>query len=736
MTTRMVIISSGVCRFRKKHVSTGAPPFTNIHTALRCTFLVALHHGVQLTPEELNTANGTDDLGAILKLLNSASIKAKALHKRRWEDVAALGTAYPALARMKEGNWVIVIYATTDAQGQAVITILDPVRDQGPRLYQKQEFLDEWAGTLIVAKRVYTLTDESQPFGFRWFMPEIIRHAAYFRGVATAAVMSTLISFSIPLLFQVLLDKVISHQNYNTLYVLLLVFVIIVIFDCCFMYVRQRLMLFASIKIDARLSSRTFQHLLSLPLPFFEKNTAGVLSRHMQQTEKLRQFLTGRLFQVLLDAATLPLLLVGLFIYSAELTSLVLLFSLMMAAVIGFMVPTFRRVLNQLYQAEGARQAHLVETIHGMRTVKSLALEPERQKTWDSRLAFSAQCLGEVGRIGALGSMLTSGLEKLMMVTVLTLGVTEVFDGTLTIGSLVAFNMLAGRVTGPLVQIVALINEYQEAALSVRMLGTVMNTPPERGSGERLSLPPITGAMEFQDVTFTYDGAAMPALNRVSFKVEEGQIIGIVGRSGSGKTTITRMIQGIHTPQSGLIRLNGTDIRHIDLSHLRRSTGVVLQDNMLFRGTIRENIAVSRPTASLQEVLEAARMAGADEFIDRLPRSYDTMVEENATNFSGGQRQRIAIARALLTHPRLLIFDEATSALDPESEAIVQENLTEIARGRTMVVVSHRLSSLVRADAILVLEHGSIVDFAPHSVLVGRCDVYRHLWQQQTQYLQ
>jgi len=300
---------------------------------------------------------------------------------------------------------------------------------------------------------------------------------------------------------------------------------------------------------------------------------------------------------------------------------------------------------------------------------------------------------------------------------------------------LVAFNMLSGRVTGPLVQIVSLINEYQQVELSVKMLGKVMDHAPERDPNQRGIRPLITGKLELENVTFRYHGASTPALDHLSFAVEEGQMIGVVGRSGSGKTTITRLIQGIHAPQEGLIRLNGTDLRHIDLSHLRRSIGVVLQDNILFRGSIRDNIAAGKPDASLHEVMEAARLAGADEFIDRLPMSYETLVEESASNFSGGQRQRIAIARALLLRPRLLLFDEATSALDPESEAIVQHNLADIARGRTMIIVSHRLSSLVKSDAILVLDRGKVIDFAPHATLLERCEIYSHLWEQQMGHL-
>jgi len=262
-----------------------------------------------------------------------------------------------------------------------------------------------------------------------------------------------------------------------------------------------------------------------------------------------------------------------------------------------------------------------------------------------------------------------------------------------------------------------------------------MDHAPERAPDAKTISPDITGALEFDEVSFRYPDAASVSLDRVSFSIEEGEVVGVVGRSGSGKTTLIRLIQGIQSAQTGLIRLNGTDIRHIDLGHLRRNVGVVLQDSFLFRGTIRDNIAASKPHAKLEDIVEAARLAGADEFIERLPLGYETMIAEGAVNFSGGQRQRLSIARALLTRPRLLIFDEATSALDPESEAILQANLKEIARGRTMIVVSHRLSSLVQSDRILVLGRGHVEDFAPHAVLLQRCESYRSLWQQQIQHV-
>ncbi|MDQ1077739.1 peptidase domain-containing ABC transporter [Pseudoroseomonas cervicalis] len=706
-------------------------------TALRCLFLLAMHHGRPLAAEDMPQPVAGDMSRALLQGLRKVGLEGRVLARCRFDKAAGLGTAYPALARRPDGSWFILINMVPAAEGGLLVALLDPRAEQeGVTLVSRERFEAQWDGTLLLCRPSRALTEENQPFGFRWFIPEILRHRSLFQGVAMAAIMANLISFAIPLLFQVLIDKVIAHHSYRSLGAIVAIFLLLVLFDGLFGYARQRLMLLASNKIDARLSSRTFRHLLGLPLHFFESNTAGVLARHLQQTEKLRHFLTGRLFQTLLDAAALPVLILLLCLYSGVLTAVVLGFSIAIAIVIGAMVPSFRGRLDRLYATEGARQAYLVETLHSIRAVKSLVLEPARERAWDDRLAEAMRQHAAVGRIGAAGNVLTTGLEKMMQIAVLGTGALLVFDGQLSIGALVAFNMLSGRVTGPLVQIVALINEYQEAALSVQMMGTVMNTPPERQGQDRRARPPIAGALDFQKVGFRYPGAALPALQDVSFSVAQGQVLGVVGRSGSGKTTLTRLIQAIHLPQEGLIQLDGMDLRQIELSHLRRHVGVVLQDNLLFRGSIRDNIAAARPDASLEEVVQAARLAGADEFIARLPLSYDTLVEENAANFSGGQRQRLAIARALITRPPLLIFDEATSALDPESEAIIQRNLAEIARGRTMVIVSHRLASLVMADAILVLDQGRVVDCAPHAVLLERCEIYRHLWQQQTHFLQ
>ena len=718
-------------------VNISASPQMAPHLAsLRALFLVALHNGVEIPPEALTRYDGEDLLRFMFAVMREVELRGKLLQNQSWKRIVGLGTACPVLAEMKGGYWVIIASAHPQPDGECLLAVLDPrIEGAGLALLGRANFEGDWTGRLILCKKSFRLTDETRPFGFTWFIPEILRNKKYLRDVAAAAMMSNLLSFATPLFLNVMIDKVIPHKSYNTLLAVVLAYLACTGFDAVFNFLRQNLMAIAGNRIDARLAERTFQHLLRLPMNFFETTPAGVLLRNMQQTEGIRHFLTGSLFQTLLDVSGLPLLLIGLSLYSGTLTMVVLVFALLIASFIGLLIPVVRRQLERLYEAEAGRQANLVETIHGMRAVKSLGLEKLRKAAWDSKVALSVRRRMSSAQVGIVCVVVVQALQGMMQLAILSVGAMQIFDGAMTVGVLIAFNMLSGRVTQPLVQIVQLINEFQQTALSVRMLARVMDHPPERPASQRGIKSHITGQMEVSDITFTYEGSVSPALDRVSFKVEAGQMIGVVGRSGSGKTTITRLLQGIQTAQQGLIKLDGTDIRHIDLAHLRRNIGVVLQDNILFRGTIRENIAAARPDAPLNEVMEAARLAGAEEFIERLPLSYETVVEESATNYSGGQRQRIAIARALLPKPQLLIFDEATSALDPESEAIVQANLESIARGRTTIIVSHRLSSLVQADMILVLERGKVMDFAPHAVLLERCDTYRQLWDTQTRHL-
>lgn len=712
------------------------------HTVVQCLTAVAQHHGLQINPERLideyalKAEEPADS--QILRMAADIGLKAKVGHLS-WQGLAAQQGVFPLLARLANGNAVIVVGLRQDEQndGQPMrVAILDPLEEQaGILLLTEAQFTTQWKGQVVFLKRTHALTDMNQPFSLRWFIPEIWKQKAAFRDIAIAAVAMHILALSSPVFFQLVIDKVLVHQSISTLWVLGVGVVMALLFDAGFGYLRQILTLAATNKIDIRLTRRTFSHLLSLPIDYFETTTAGVITRHMQQLEKIRNFLTGRLFFTGLDCVALVIFLPILFSYSVKLAMIVLAFALLIMCVVAAMVPVFQRRLNELYAAEGRRQAMLVETIHGMRTVKALAIEPAQRRVWDQRSAESIMMHFKVGQISIAGNAITDFLGKLLPVIIIVIGAQDVFEQTLTVGALIAFQMISGRVVAPLIAIVGLVNEYQETALSVRMLGEVMNRPPEGRTGAGGLRPQLQGEISFDNVTFRYPGAAQTALDRASFTIAAGQVVGIVGRSGSGKTTLTKLIQGLYPVQEGLVRFDGLDAREIELPHLRRQVGVVLQENFLFRGSVRENICATKPDASFEEIVAAAQASGADEFIERLPQGYDTLLEENASNLSGGQKQRLSIARSLLAKPRILILDEAASALDPESEAIFINNLSKIAVGRTVVMISHRLSTLVNADRILVMQHGRLMDSGRHEELLTRCSTYQQLWNQQTSHL-
>lgn len=701
------------------------------HTAIHCLVAVAGHHGLPATVQRLlhdyalpAAEPSTDNL---LNMARKLGLKAKST-RLDWQKLTRLQGVYPALARLTNGNTVVV----AGAKGDEAVAVFDPLSNvSGMFLIPRDRFVAVWDGEVVLLKRVYSLTDPNQPFGLGWFVPEIMRQWTSFRDVAVAAITLMVLALATPIFFQLVIDKVLVHHSQSTLTVLTIGIGIVLLFEAAFSFLRQYLLLFATNKIDIRLSSRTFSHLLSLPIDYFEATSAGVTVRHLQQVEKIRQFLTGKLFLTLLDACALLVFIPVLTFYSAKLTAITLLFAAAIAGVIFSLLGPFRRRLRELYLAEAERQAMLVETIHGMRTVKAATIEPLKRKQWDQKAAQAVQMHFRVGQISVTAQTLVHFLEKVMMVAVIAVGANDVFSQAMTVGALVAFNMLSGRVVTPLVQIVSLVQEYQETAMSVQMLATVMNHPTERQSQSVGLTPVLNGRIEFDKVTFRYPGSTSPAIDRLSLHIPPGGVLGVVGRSGSGKTTLTRLIQGLYPIQEGVVRMNGVDLREIDLPHLRHHIGVVLQDNFLFRGTVRDNIAVSKPDATLNEIAEAAMMAGAVEFIERLPQGYDTPLEENGSNLSGGQRQRLAIARALLTKPPILILDEATSSLDPESEVIVMNNLARIAAGRTVIIVSHRLATLTRCQGIAVLENGRILALAPHATLLEQCQPYKQLWQAQ-----
>ncbi len=708
------------------------------HTSLKCLALVGRHHGVDISVDRLIHDYSLEETEpSVRRLLRMASDHGFKVKPTRisWKQLERMGHAYPVMARLKNGNYVILVgmreAEQEDGKIKQELAVFDPLADRNDFLFlPRKDFEKSWNGDVILAKRKFSLFDAEQPFSLRWFIPEMARQWTSFVDVIVAAIFIYALALVVPLFFQIVIDKVLVNNASNTLRVIAIGITIALLFDALLNYLRSYLLLHATSKIDVRVSTRTFAHMLALPMDYFERITAGVLTKHMQQASRIREFLTGQLFLTLLDSAALLIFLPILWFYSVKLLLIVLLFSSLLGITIGVLLGPYRRRLEALYMAEGERQAMLVETIHGAQTVKALSMEPVQRKKWDDRSAQAVAMHYRVGKISITATTISKFLEKLMTVAIVYFGAELVFSKEITVGALVAFNMISGRVSGPLVQLVSLIHSYQETALSVRMLGEVMNRPAESGLGHGLR-PPVQGKIEFENVTFQYNATSPPALDGVSLTIQAGKIIGIVGRSGCGKTTMTRLIQGMYRIQTGLIRVDGLDMRELDISHLRQNIGIVLQDNFLFRGTVRENIGMARSNASFPEIVHASKLAGADEFVERMPQSYDTMLEENGSNLSGGQKQRLAIARALLTNPRILIFDEATSSLDPESEAIIQANLRKIAKGRTVIIVSHRLSTLTGSDSIIVLERGRIERIGNHRDLLDNSKVYQELWYQQ-----
>lgn len=714
-----------------------APP---AHSALRCLVKVAAHHGVTVSVQQLvhehALPNAEPAMADVLRMARSLGLQAAA-KRLSWNRLRGLGRVFPLLVRINTGNMAILVGLRPRDDGSGVDpVVVDPLCNH-PDLHipiPEAQFVAAWTGETIFIKKRYAVDDEDRPFGLSWFIPELWRQRRSFAEVGLAALALLGLGLLTPVFFQLVIDKVLVHYSYATLIVLTVGVAAATLFEAVFGFLRRHLLLGATNTIDIRLVTRTFSHLLALPIDYFERTSAGVTVQHMQQAEKIRQFLTGRLFLTVLDSAAIVLFLPILLLYSAQLTLIVLTCAGLMGAVIYALMPAFQRRLQELYRAEGARKAMLVECIQGARTIKAAAIEPVQRKKWNQAAAAVVLTQFQVGRISNAAQAVTQCLQQLTTIAVIAWGAQMVFEQGLTVGALVAFQMLAGRVINPLVQIVSLIHEYQETALSVDMLGQVMRQPPERPAGYRGLTRDIVGGVAFDGVSFWYDPQGAPAVHDVSFTIAAGTTVGVVGRSGSGKTTLTKLLQGFYTVQRGVVRIDNRDIREIDLAHLRQSIGVVLQENFLFRGSVRDNIAVTKPAADFDDIVQAAERAGAAEFIEKLPQGYDTLLEENAANLSGGQRQRLAIARALLPQPRILIFDEATSALDPESEAIIMDNLADIAAGRTVILVSHRLSMLVNCDAIIVMDDGEIDKIGRHDQLLRDCTVYRDLWRKQNRH--
>jgi subfamily B ATP-binding cassette protein HlyB/CyaB len=714
----------------------GGPGGGPIHPRLLAMMMASRYYGLELDPSEFRPAIGetVPTAAALSQWAQTAGMWSRAL-RLRWRHLFNVTGAGPVVLLFKDGSAGLLSGASAPNK---VVFIRDPRAPEAdpPVAVDEMRLAEVWSGDAVLLRAERTQTEADPPFSMRYLVSIVASEGRNLRDLLLASFTISVLTIVPPLLTMQVADRVIAHHSYSTLFLLSTILGIMVAYETLLGFARRLIILIVGVRTDAKLNLHVFSRLIRLPLDYFERHPAGETMYRIGQVNQVRQFITGKLMTTILDMLTLAVLLPLLFYLNATLAWVVLVCATSIMLIILAYLRPIRNVFAKVMRAETQKNAVLGETIFGIKTVKSLALEPARKQLWDESVAEVGKWRIAMGRLANWPQTLVTPIERFMWMGVILLfaymALTEGSDAQL--GTMFAFMMLSQRVSQPLVSLAKLVEEWEEVGGSMAQAAEVLNRPLEDAATHGLR-PKFAGTVGFEDVTFTYPGTKLPALDRISFSVPAGTMLGIVGRSGSGKSTITRLLQGITREYSGFLKIDGADLREINLRHLRSSFGVVLQENFLFRGTIRENILAGRPGLTLDDAIRAARLAGAEEFIERMPNGYETYIEEGSPNLSGGQRQRLAIARALITDPRILILDEATSALDPESEALVNANLLRIARGRTMFIVSHRLSSLVNCDQILVLERGRVMDIGPHSELLDRCSVYRTLWDQQNRHL-
>ncbi|TYC61683.1 type I secretion system permease/ATPase [Zoogloea oleivorans] len=691
------------------------PPPSHIDSGLACLVMLARFHGIAADPDQLaheHAAQGPFGRTEILLAAKALGLQAKIVKT--------------AIDRLAKTPLPAIVIGTPDGEGDAFFILARVDGEQAliqspstgrPETLSLTDLQSRGSGELILFTSRASLAGEMSKFDFTWFIPAIVKYRRLLGEVLFVSFVLQFFALVTPLFFQVVMDKVLVHRGFTTLDVIAVGLTVVVLFEVGLTALRSYVFAHTTSRIDVELGARLFRHLLNLPLAYFQARRVGDSVARVRELENIRAFLTGNAITLVLDLLFSVVFIAVMLYYSGWLTLIVVL-SLLCYMILSFgFTPLLRARLHEKFNRGAENQAFLVETISGIDTVKAMAVEPHWTRKWDKQLAAYISSSFRTANISTLANSGVSLVSKLVTIATMYAGARLVIDGQLTVGQLIAFNMLAGQVSQPVMRLAQLWTDFQQTGISVQRLGDILNTRTEI-AGNKSPLPPLAGRIALDDVIFRYRSDGPEVLKGIKLDIAPGEIIGIVGRSGSGKSTLTKLVQRLYVPERGRVLVDGIDLALADSSSLRRQIGVVLQENVLFNLSIRENIALADPGAPLEAVIQAAKLAGAHDFILELPEAYDTMVGEHGSTLSGGQRQRVAIARALISNPRILIFDEATSALDYESERIIQNNMKAICKGRTVIVIAHRLSAVRDAHRIIVMDRGQIVEAGTHSELL------------------
>jgi ATP-binding cassette, subfamily B, bacterial HlyB/CyaB len=707
-----------------------AQPFQ--HPSLTCFVLLAKYLGVAADPEQIAHDRGKGDDPYSLEDLSRIARKLGLIARLRPAQVAELRKLpVPALLETSSGDAVILLRVEDEAiKPRYLVQRGDSER---PEVWSGAELAERFDGRALLLTSREAMTGDARPFDISWFIPALVKYRSPLRDVLIGSFFLQLTGLVSPIFFQLVIDKVLVHQSMTTLDVLAFGLAVILIFETVMSGLRNWLFAHTTNRIDSELSSRMFRHLLALPMNYFEARRVGDSVARVRELDRIREFLTSNSVTLVLDLIFTVVFFAVMLIYSPLLTLIVALSIPLYLGISIVISPILRDKLEEKFRRGAENQSFLVESVTGIGTLKAMAVEPQMRDRWEKLFSAYTTIGFDVAKLANWGSHLIQLVSKLTTVAILYFGAKQVIAGELSVGSLVAFNMLAGRVSTPILRLSQLWQDFQQIRISVDRLGDVLNTPAEPDyDASRASLPPIKGAITFDKVRFRYRPDAPEALRGVELDIAAGEMLGIVGPSGSGKSTLTKLVQRLYIPEQGRVLVDGIDLALVDPAWLRRQVGVVLQENILFNRTVRENIALADPTRPMEAVMAAATLAGASEFILELNHGYDTVIDERGGNLSGGQRQRLAIARALINDPRILILDEATSALDAESEEIIQNNLIGIAQGRTVIIIAHRLSAVRQCHRIITVEAGEVTEMGTHAQLLKARGRYAQLHSKQT----